>query len=390
MPSDFFSYRPAPVDRQPSLSPKSFAPAVFWDHSAYPHLTETVLNQASWDVRLALRGTCRAFKQKVDALQTKQLIFFLGAPPPDAIRSPCGRVPALRSVHGDDAQVPEGLFDGTGVVDVIGSPADHLYSEHALKSVFSKRDTVLRFHRTNHLHDIAVPVAARHVVLFGASLQTVWPELPPPERTQEKTIINLRGLNKPDRLVSAFRRFPPASGKREAAVVLTHWGTEMGYSVPMAINDLVNPLRLRRERLATLVELAAGMVLGGWLFPEMPPVKFSIVDFDQVSPQQWALDRDDGNEDGAEQDEENQGSGSGTGSATGVGSLSGALGLRIRNRVAEMVEKRSPSAALSKKQVDITNALQNLHIVTLAEYAAALGDEHEFELDTVQLRYGSH
>lgn len=331
------------------------------------------MQESTWDVLNVFRASCKKYRDKIHEMHTRQLIFFLASSPPHAIRCPLGPIPSLRILHNHDFghthPAISNVLSHTRVIDVIGCPREHEHSACAFSLAFQKRDVVIRFHPTNHLHDVEEPVSARKVVMFGTSIRSCWKTLPPPHWAQEKTVLNLRSLNNPNELVSAFRRFPPSTGRREAVVVFTHWGADMGYQVPVALDHVVSPWRLARERLAALVDLAAGMVTGGWLFPDMPSVNFTIVDFDQVSAHQFTLDAD------TEKDEEPP-------------PIVDGLLERIRTGIEEIVDKKSPpSKPLAERKALANAAFGRLHIVSLDEYATRVNDDEQVELDTVQLRY---
>lgn len=195
-------------------------------------------------------------------------------------------------------------------------------------------------------------MAARKVVTFGTSMKSGWKELPPDTWAQEKTVINVKDLNQPHDLAAVFKRFPPSSGSREAVLVFTHWGVDMGYSVPMSMDHVFHPELLAEQRLDVLTTLVAGMILGEWLFPNMPPVKFTIVDIDTVPV--------------------------GNFSPHGEGPLSKVLFNGVLEKVTAMVEDERPGA--------VAQALGRLNIVTMDEYATTL-DPEDLVLETVQMRY---
>lgn len=335
---------------------------------------DSILGYASWGTLCVVRCTSKTMRDKVLTLQNSHVVFCL-TPPPNVITAPHGlRIPSFKVFHHNeppDMKQVAGLFDTTRLIDVHGSPHEHGRPQVAVDLAFAKRDVVLRFHPTHHAHDISVPVAARKVVFFGSSMTSKWAHLPPPEQAQEKTVVCLKTLNNPANLKTVFRRFPPAAGAREAVLVFTHWGSVSSYTVPPTIANLINRERLARERLSVISTLAAGLVLGGWLFPDMPPVTFTVVDFPQVRPQEFALSC------GAPASAVP----TPLAPATADTTLTEALAAAVAAALAEMV---GSSAEAASKIVD---AKSRLRLMTRDEYGAAVLPQ-ELELDTVEMRHG--
>lgn len=283
-----------------STPPASCRPAGI-DHLSYPHLIDGIFAHAPRASLLALRGACRDFRRRADALFAAHVVVSALIPAQAAARHGGGRIPALAPERAggepDKKRRYARALRDTRVVDVLGDTGT--WGQNLLGGgvVLGEGGVVRMLQPSGGRLSTRSPVVAGTMVVFATfSEARYWSahddrDVGHPARAQvtaapkgvRRFVLNLRYDPRRVWLAQAYvapLEFECAESIEEVVLVFTPKTTHR--------EDEVNPVMPARRRAGMLNTLVFGMS------SSIPRVKYVLVDAHLLQPAWLGLGRVEG------------------------------------------------------------------------------------------------